>query len=141
MRSPFILALLLATSAMAASPETITITNKRDHATESLTNVVAWKGLPIAFTNCRTFSDSAGAVTQSLAGTILTVVVGQTPRVNVVTGRIDDVTGGLWSATATIPEDMSGDTAMIQVRLLDSSTNAVFYYPPKLITTRDPLTP
>lgn len=141
MRRCFIIlaSILMACGSHAAvEPETITITNSRNYTVETLTNITVWAGAPVVFTNCLAMSGTS--TVQNLTNVTVTVAVGIGARVNVSTGHVDSVTGGLWSASSTVPEGIPGDRVDVQVRLADTN-DIVFYYPLKTFTLGTPLSP
>jgi hypothetical protein len=131
-------ALLVAGAHAAVEPETVTITNSRNYAAETLTNITVWSGAPVTFTNCLVMSGTS--TVQNLTNVVLTVAVGLGARVSVSTGHVDSVTDGLWSASSTVPVGIPGDRVDVQVRLADTN-GIVFYYPLKTFTLGTPLSP
>ena len=124
----FLTIILLAGCAFAeVAPDSITITNTRGEAVTNLHRTV-WAGLPLTIN---------GVADQTLSNVALVVYIGTPGYFATVTNTPATATNA-WSVTVTVPRGASADPGLVQVKLVDTSTNA-YIYPHKQITIKEPL--
>jgi len=94
-------------------------------------------GASLLFTNCETFADTLGVVTQQLSNVVVEVGVGYTTAATWYPATVNNATNGLFSCLTQIPTN-SNQSVYWQVRLTDIHTN-VYYYPIQQLAIIPPL--
>ena len=115
---------LAAQSADAVSPISITFTNKRDEAVQTLAGRTVYQGVSLCFTNCKMYADSGGSTPQGLDGCTVRVSVGTLATNIDYTATVLSAPNGTWWRTVTVP---ALSTFNIQVKVTDSNTNSYIY--------------
>jgi hypothetical protein len=116
----------------AVIPATVTITNLRAQAVETITGVGSlYQGSTLLFTNCLIYSGgTTGSAVQGLDGVTVEVSVG-TASTNVdYTATVQSAAGGTWYRAVTVP---TSDFSM-SLRITDANTNRYIYPLKQFIT-------
>jgi len=117
-------AAVVAEAVDAVAPISITFTNKRDEAQQTLVGRTVYQGVSLCFTNCKMYADSSGTLAQGLSGCTVNLSVG-TLGTNVdYTATVLSAPNGTWWRTVTVP---ALSTFNIQVKVTDTNNNSYIY--------------
>lgn len=115
----------------AVEPNSVTFTNLRAQAVETLNVGVIYRGSTLLLTNCQAWATSTtnGSV-QGLSGVTVQVSVGDLATNVDYTATVTSTNGGRWSCPIVVP-NMA--TFLLQVKLTDENTNT-YIYPNKVMS-------
>lgn len=94
-------------------------------------------GAPLLFSNCVTFADVAGTITQQLVSVNVQIGVGYSTTATWYTAAVTDPTRGIFSCLTQIPTSTS-QSVYWQCKLTDVNTN-IYYYPIQQLAIIQPL--
>lgn len=119
----------------AVTPASTTYDSIRGEAVTTIAGGSFYRGTTLIFTNCMTFTDTSGVVTQGLANVTVTVTVGNGTTSTDYTANCydeggDGTTNVFW-VTFTVPTNITSSMS-VQTTLTDANTN-IFVYPWKVL--------
>lgn len=115
----------------AVEPNSVTFTNFRAQAVETLNVGTIYRGSTLLFTNCQVYAGtSTNAAVQGLSGVTVQVSVGDLSTNVDYTATVSSTNAGRWGCAVTVP-NMA--TFLLQVKLTDENTNT-YIYPNKVMS-------